>query len=406
MEGNSSSSCPKDICEKIYKAVTVSPAFQAIRRVSSRPQDPSPARPSPDSSQPPPRSKKIYSPEKHRKSAEGAKSHDTLRNRGAAEMVPVNFDFSSQGVPANGKSNLPTTPLPSIPKNTQVASSMEPEAKPSSMAVLQSPSQGNKANSPKVESPQHKKFEEGNSKPGKHIEDRFTEYINRTKLKIKRTLSNAGHEKEHASSGEDKFTDYINRAKVKLRTTSSIGDYLKSIWWVRGFLGQPQLGNARTGMELVITPAGVSRKPGMTRDDVFDINAGISAGKATGGAIVLSITFIYKFSAFSSTISSQTEVLGLHPKEFVVPVVGGHAGVTILPLLSQHTSSSNFLHASFPFGFNRLVKLRQTMSLLLGGESFDWLCNMVNDAGAVECASVAFLYNNLHKPFNNGTYTV
>ncbi|KAG5254046.1 hypothetical protein IMY05_001G0170900 [Salix suchowensis] len=91
------------------------------------------------------------------------------------------------------------------------------------MAVLPSPSQGNKANSPKVESPQHKKFEEGNSKPGKHIEDRFTEYINRTKLKIKRTLSNAGHEKEHASSGEDKFTDYINRAKVKLRTTSSIG---------------------------------------------------------------------------------------------------------------------------------------------------------------------------------------
>ncbi|KAJ6299180.1 hypothetical protein OIU76_020202 [Salix suchowensis] len=176
--------------------------FQAIRRVSSRPQDPSPARPSPDSSQPPPRSKKIidiqsqtYSPQKHRKSAEGAKSHDTLRNRGAAEMVPVNFDFSSQGVPANGKSKLPTAPLPSIPQSTQVASSMEPEAKPSSMAVLPSPSQGNKANSPKVESPQHKKFEEGNSKPGKHIEDRFTEYINRTKLKIKRTLSNAGHDK-------------------------------------------------------------------------------------------------------------------------------------------------------------------------------------------------------------------
>ncbi|KAJ6299181.1 hypothetical protein OIU76_020203 [Salix suchowensis] len=121
---------------------------------------------------------------------------------------------------------------------------------------------------------------------------------------------------------------------------------------VRGFLGQPQLGNARTGMELVITPAGVSRKPGMTRDDVFDINAGIVRAICEGiakrfpneiinldqqscGAIVLSITFIYKFSAFSSKISSQTEVLGLHPKEFVVPVVGGHAGVTILPLLSQ-----------------------------------------------------------------------
>jgi hypothetical protein len=37
----------------------------------------------------------------------------------------------------------------------------------------------------------------------------------------------------------------------------------------------------------------------------------------------------------SPVISSQAEVLGLHPKEVDVPVVGGHAGVTILPLLSQ-----------------------------------------------------------------------
>ncbi|KAJ6813621.1 putative malate dehydrogenase, glyoxysomal [Iris pallida] len=44
---------------------------------------------------------------------------------------------------------------------------------------------------------------------------------------------------------------------------------------VRGFLGQPQLENALTGMDLVIIPAGVPRKPGMTRDDLFKINAGI-----------------------------------------------------------------------------------------------------------------------------------
>jgi hypothetical protein len=138
-------------------------------------------------------------------------------------MVPVIFDFSSQGVPANGKSKLATTPLPSIPKNTQVASRMEPEAKASSMAVPQSPSQGNKANNPKVESPQHNKLEEGSNKLGMHIEDIFTDYINRTKIKLKRTLSGAGHENQHASSGKDKFTDYVDCAKVKLRTTSSIG---------------------------------------------------------------------------------------------------------------------------------------------------------------------------------------
>ena len=44
---------------------------------------------------------------------------------------------------------------------------------------------------------------------------------------------------------------------------------------VRGFLGQQQLEEALTGMDLVIIPAGVPRKPGMTRDDLFNINAGI-----------------------------------------------------------------------------------------------------------------------------------
>lgn len=44
---------------------------------------------------------------------------------------------------------------------------------------------------------------------------------------------------------------------------------------MRGFLGQARLEDALTGMDLVIIPAGVPRKPGMTRDDLFKINAGI-----------------------------------------------------------------------------------------------------------------------------------
>ncbi|KAK4340100.1 hypothetical protein RND71_041562 [Anisodus tanguticus] len=44
---------------------------------------------------------------------------------------------------------------------------------------------------------------------------------------------------------------------------------------VRGYLGQSQLEGALTGMDLVIIPAGIPRKPGMTRDDLFKINAGI-----------------------------------------------------------------------------------------------------------------------------------
>jgi lactate/malate dehydrogenase, NAD binding domain len=39
--------------------------------------------------------------------------------------------------------------------------------------------------------------------------------------------------------------------------------------------GKEALGQALTGCHLVIIPAGVPRKPGMTRDDLFNINAGI-----------------------------------------------------------------------------------------------------------------------------------
>jgi malate/lactate dehydrogenase len=37
----------------------------------------------------------------------------------------------------------------------------------------------------------------------------------------------------------------------------------------------------------------------------------------------------------SSILFLQGEVLGLDPREVNVPVIGGHAGITILPLLSQ-----------------------------------------------------------------------
>ncbi|KAK2986628.1 hypothetical protein RJ640_004384, partial [Escallonia rubra] len=44
---------------------------------------------------------------------------------------------------------------------------------------------------------------------------------------------------------------------------------------VSGYAGEDQLRQALEGCDLVIIPAGVPRKPGMTRDDLFNINAGI-----------------------------------------------------------------------------------------------------------------------------------
>lgn len=44
---------------------------------------------------------------------------------------------------------------------------------------------------------------------------------------------------------------------------------------VAGYAGEEQLVEALDGSDVVIIPAGVPRKPGMTRDDLFKINAGI-----------------------------------------------------------------------------------------------------------------------------------
>lgn len=43
---------------------------------------------------------------------------------------------------------------------------------------------------------------------------------------------------------------------------------------VTGYTGPEELAGALKGADLVVIPAGVPRKPGMTRDDLFNINAG------------------------------------------------------------------------------------------------------------------------------------
>ncbi|KAF3620839.1 Malate dehydrogenase, mitochondrial [Capsicum annuum] len=141
---------------------------------------------------------------------------------------------------------------------------------------------------------------------------------------------------------------------------------------VLGFAGEEQLEKALKGADVVIIPAGVPRKPGMTRDDLFNINAGIvkslcgAVAKYCPHALVNVIS-----NPVNSTVPIASEVFKkagtydekrlfgvttldvVRAKTFYagkakvnvadvnVPVVGGHAGVTILPLFSQATSSAN-----------------------------------------------------------------
>eukprot|EP00252_Welwitschia_mirabilis_P002838 TRINITY_DN12845_c0_g1_i1.p1 TRINITY_DN12845_c0_g1~~TRINITY_DN12845_c0_g1_i1.p1 ORF type:complete len:341 (-),score=66.05 TRINITY_DN12845_c0_g1_i1:198-1220(-) len=137
---------------------------------------------------------------------------------------------------------------------------------------------------------------------------------------------------------------------------------------VAGYTGEEQLGEALEKADLVIIPAGVPRKPGMTRDDLFNINAGIVKSLCKAIAKYCPEAAVNMISnPVNSTVPIAAEVFkkagtynekklfgvttldvvraktfyaakaGVPVDEVDVPVVGGHAGITILPLFSQAT---------------------------------------------------------------------
>jgi len=137
---------------------------------------------------------------------------------------------------------------------------------------------------------------------------------------------------------------------------------------VKGYVGDDQLNESLKDADLVIVPAGVPRKPGMTRDDLFNTNAGIVAKIAKGVAescpkaqfliisnpvnstVPVAAEILTRMNAFDpkrlfgvttlDVLRARTfvnEVLASQRKSITSPVnvIGGHAGITILPLLSQ-----------------------------------------------------------------------
>lgn len=134
---------------------------------------------------------------------------------------------------------------------------------------------------------------------------------------------------------------------------------------VQGF-GKDDLAQALQGCDIVLIPAGVPRKPGMDRSDLFNINAGIvknlveaiadNCPEACVGIITNPVNTTVAIAAetlkakgvynknklFGVTtldvIRAETfvaEKKGLNTTSVHVPVIGGHSGTTILPLLSQ-----------------------------------------------------------------------
>eukprot|EP00903_Cladosiphon_okamuranus_P017493 g16113.t1 len=135
---------------------------------------------------------------------------------------------------------------------------------------------------------------------------------------------------------------------------------------VTGHKGAEEMATALDGADVVVIPAGVPRKPGMTRDDLFNTNASIVKGIADQcSKSCPKACFLIISNPVNSTVPIFADVLkangvyypqklmgvttldvcraktfvaenqGMDVDKVDVTVVGGHAGTTIMPLLSQ-----------------------------------------------------------------------
>jgi malate dehydrogenase len=202
---------------------------------------------------------------------------------------------------------------------------------------------------------------------------------------------------------------------------------------VTGYCGDAkELENALKDCDVVVVPAGVPRKPGMTRDDLFNINASIVAGIATAASKSCPNAMLCIISnPVNSTVPIVADTLkklgtynpkrlfgvttldvcrantfvaadqGMDVNTTNVPVIGGHAGTTILPLLS-HVSGANFSQASVEaltqrimFGGDEVVQAKAgggsaTLSMAKAGAHFaiQVMRAMKGEQGITECTYV------------------
>lgn len=210
--------------------------------------------------------------------------------------------------------------------------------------------------------------------------------------------------------------------------------HIETLSQVSSHLGPDQLDECVKDCQLVLIPAGMPRKPGMTRDDLFNTNASIAMALADAcarncpEAVIGIIT-----NPVNSTVPIAAEVYKKHgvynpnkifgvttldivrANTFVaekkglditktnVPVIGGHSGVTILPLLSQVTPKVTFSDEELETLTHRIQNAgtevveakagagSATLSMAYAGARFGFsiLEAMNGKKGVVECAYIA-----------------
>ena len=172
------------------------------------------------------------------------------------------------------------------------------------------------------------------------------------------------------------------------------------------------INEALSGADVVVIPAGVPRKPGMTRDDLFNTNASIVrdlakavSDNAPDAAVLIisnpvnsTVPIVSEVFKAKGTYNPKklfgvttldvlrasrfvSEIGGTNPVNEKVTVVGGHSGNTIVPLLSQtnykslDTDVRDKLINRIQFGGDEVVQAKNgagsaTLSMAQAGARF------------------------------------
>lgn len=216
------------------------------------------------------------------------------------------------------------------------------------------------------------------------------------------SLCPSGHT---AISGE---TEKLSRPSRALPGVAADISHINTKSKVTGHDPTPSgLSAALKGAEVVLIPAGVPRKPGMTRDDLFNTNASIVRDLAKACAdhcpeaklLIISNPVNSTVPICAEIFKSKgvynpkklfgvttldvvrasrfvAEVCGTDPADEEITVVGGHSGVTIVPLFSQSkhpelSSNAELVHR-VQFGGDEVVKAKDgagsaTLSMAMAG---------------------------------------
>ncbi|CAD6608822.1 BAG_1a_G0007950.mRNA.1.CDS.1 [Saccharomyces cerevisiae] len=246
-----------------------------------------------------------------------------------------------------------------------------------------------------------------------------------------------------------KLSPYVSElALYDVRAAEGIGKDLSHINTNSSCVGydKDSIENTLSNAQVVLIPAGVPRKPGLTRDDLFKMNAGIvkslvtAVGKFAPNARILVIsnpvnslvpiavetlkkmgkfkpgnvmgvtnldlvraeTFLVDYLMLKNPkIGQEQDKTTMHRK---VTVIGGHSGETIIPIITDKSlvfqldkQYEHFIHR-VQFGGDEIVKAKQgagsaTLSMAFAGAKFaeEVLRSFHNEKPETESLS-AFVY--------------